>query len=324
MPPKTSDQTAGEKLLSLHTLLLLQGDRPVSLGSLATALKCSKQTVLRLLAQLEASGYGKLEEPIRKGREHFYRLSQTKAGLLNLGARELSMLALSRNLLLNLLPQSGFLAESGEKRDGPSPAEVNIFYKGYIDYAPYEEQYEKLLQALQRRVVCQVSYRKSIFQPAREFCFAPMRILIYHETLSVAGWEVAREGPVERLYPNWLWLYIQRFCSVELTRRSSVELPDIDFQDNAGFGLMAGEPFLVKLKFSASAANYVRDRRWTTDQTMVITDDNSLILEMTARNEREILGWVLSFGTSVTVLEPEWLKKEVASTALAIAAQYGS
>lgn len=29
----------------------------------------------------------------------------------------------------------------------------------------------------------------TLFQPAREFRFAPMRILIYHETLSVAGWE---------------------------------------------------------------------------------------------------------------------------------------
>lgn len=57
---------------------------------------------------------------------------------------------------------------------------------------------------------------------------------------------------------------------------------------------------------------------------MVITEDNSLILEMTARNKPEILGWIMSFGTAVTVLEPEWLKEEVASAALAIAAQYDS
>lgn len=321
MPPKTSDRTAGEKLLSLYTLLLLQADRPISLSSLAKALVCSKQTVLRLLAQLEASGYGKLEEPIRKGREHFYRLAQTRAGLLNLGARELSLLALCRNVLLNLLPRNGFLAESGQKGDGLRDSELNIFYKGYVDYAPYEEQYDKIQQAIKKRIVCQVSYRKSIFQPVREFCFAPMRIFIYRETLSVAGWEVNMEGPAESLYSNWLWLYIQRLCSVKLTHRSSARLPDIDLQNNAGFGLMEGEPFQVRLRFSASAANYVRDRQWAADQNMIITDDRALILEMTARNTPEILAWILSFGTSVTVLEPEWLKEEVASTALAIARQ---
>ena len=74
MPAKASDKTPGEKLLALYTLLLMQDGRAISLTSLADALHCSKQTILRLLSQLEASGYGKLAEPERRGKG---RLLQT-------------------------------------------------------------------------------------------------------------------------------------------------------------------------------------------------------------------------------------------------------
>lgn len=314
MPPKISDKTPGEKLLALYTLLMLQGERLISLAGMANSLGCSKQTVLRLLAQLEASGYGKLEEPIRRGKEYFYRLAKTDDRILDLGPGELRQLVLCRNLLMRLLPEQschagGILCES--EKAGISP--VGIMYKGFIDYAPFEKQYSGILKAIQKRLVCKISYQKSIFALPRDIYFAPIRLISYHETLSAVGWEVPQKGKVKSLYPNWLWLYLQRCKEVKLTTRSSAELPDINMttEDKAEFGIMAGEVFTVKLLFNERTANYIYDRKWSSDQHMILTGDKNLILEMKVRSAPEIVSWVLGFGSDVKVLEPEWLKEEI-------------
>lgn len=325
MPPKISDSTPGEKLLALYTLLMLQGDRPISLASIAASLMCSKQTVLRLLVQLEASGYGKLEEPIRKGKEFFYRLAKTDCAILDLGAAELAQLALCRNMLMNLL--SGYKAVPGQiqaSRSDPDSSPVRVMYKGYIDYNPFESQYSQLLRAIQKHLVCKIIYQKSIFMPPREFCFAPIRLISYHETLSVIGWEVPAKGKVKSIHKNWLWLYIQRCKSVKLTLRHASELPDInlDAEDKAKFGIMDGEEFAVKLLFFKRTSNYVYDRQWSSDQKMTITDDNNLILEMKARSKPEVISWVLGFGPDVKVLSPDWLRDEVLNQASHILKNY--
>lgn len=68
MPPKrNSDATAGEKLLALYSLLLFS-EREFSLTELAERLRCSKQTVLRLLDQLEAGAWQGSIRETRNGR----------------------------------------------------------------------------------------------------------------------------------------------------------------------------------------------------------------------------------------------------------------
>lgn len=178
MPPKISDSTPGEKLLALYTLLMLQGDRPISLTAIAASLMCSKQTVLRLMVQLEASGYGKLEEPIRRGKEYLYRLAKRDCAILDLGAAELAQLALCRNMLVNLLAgQKAVPGQISSTRSNPDSSPVRVMYKGYIDYNPFENQYSQLLRAILKRLVCKIVYQKSIFSPPREFCFAPIRLI---------------------------------------------------------------------------------------------------------------------------------------------------
>ncbi|MBQ7585529.1 MAG: HTH domain-containing protein, partial [Desulfovibrionaceae bacterium] len=59
MPYKKSESKPGEKLLTLYTLLLVEYPNLISLGELAQKLNCSKQTILRLIDQLESSNYCK-------------------------------------------------------------------------------------------------------------------------------------------------------------------------------------------------------------------------------------------------------------------------
>lgn len=322
LPAKISDKTPGEKLLALYTLLMLQDGRPISLASLAEALQCSKQTILRLLNQLEASGFGKLLEPERRGKEFFYKLAVNKDEILNVGAKELAHLNLCRNLLMHFLPAEYSLSGDQEESEIPNktPGTATILYKGFIDYEPFENQFGILLKAIQKKLVCKLSYRKSIFKDPRVLYFAPMRFVTYHETISVIGWEVTTQGRVKSLYANWLWLYLQRCHKVELTKRNSKCLEEINLPagQKAAFGIMDFGDFNVKLLFNSQTADYIRERHWAGDQKITLTQGYNLLLEMTVQSAPEIIAWILSFGPNVKVLEPDWLREEVLEKARGI------
>ena len=337
MPAKRNDSKPGEKLLTLYTLLMLRGDRAISLGELAETLECSKQTVLRLLDQLEASHYGKLEPPTIQGREHYYRLAKLPPKKLDMGVQELAQLAQCRNMLMNVLPKNvstmlGKMTGAGAGLGGPVfPAgdgkqeQLGLVYnKGYIDYAPFEQQYATLMQAMRQQRVCRISYRRSPAKAAREFSFVPMRIVLYHENIAFLGWEVTDTGRAKPVYDNSLFLYLQRFQSVELTQRKATDLPTPktaqDGNKPAAFGIQAGEVFAVKLHFAPDVTGYVYDRQWSSRQECAVQEDGSLILDIDAQSDVEVVAWILGFGSKVRVLEPEWLRDEVRAEAEKIVA----
>lgn len=324
MPKKNSDQSPGQKLLSLYTLFMVKGDRYTSLKDLAEALDCSKQTVLRLLAQLESSHYGKLEEPMRLGRENYYRLAPAQNKKLNIGAEELAQLTLCRDFLLSILPmgiQRLMFDKKHEINDEPNSM---IYTKGAIDYSPFQKQYATLMQAIRQKRVCNVGYRKKPGLPPRIFSYAPLRMVSYHESIAFMGWEVSPSGKAVPKFKKPMLIYLQRCLSVSLTQRSSANLPDSGelFEPTGAFGIMRGENFPVKLKFSPHAAAYVHDRQWSEDQKMELLEDGSLILEISAASKPEIISWVLSFGKNVEAIAPEWLKGEIAAQARELAARY--
>lgn len=74
---------------------------------------------------------------------------------------------------------------------------------------------------------------------------------------------------------------------------------------------MEGEPFRVKINFSAQAAQYVRERRWSNDQTIKKLRDGRLRLEFTAQSWFEVVSWVLSFGSQAKVISPKELKNDL-------------
>ncbi len=330
MPTKRSERSPGEKLLSLYTLLMMRGEQRTSLAELARLLECTKQTVLRLLDQLEASGYGKLDAPEKVGREHFYRLAPLPSTGLNIGLKELMQLNVCRNLLLRLLPKGAnellpneLLADKQNAHQSPFQrilpnsfaAMSATYHKGYIDYAPFDKQYHILLNAIRAQKVCSVTYKRAPAAKERTFYFAPLRLISYRESLSFLGWEVDDAIPVAQKFDNTLSLYLQRITQVSMTEGDASHLPNpIPAHDQQGinaFGIMPGTPFRVRLLFSQEPAAYVYDRVWSNRQSMTVHDDGSLTLDFDAQNGPEIVSWVLSFGAKVTVLEPEWLQEEV-------------
>lgn len=323
MPAKISQRTPGEKLLALYTFFIFKGRRYSTLSELAENLSCSKQTVLRLLSQLEASGYGKLEPPVRRGRQDCYRMAPAPERELDLGVGELARLAACRNILVSVLPNSigKLLTEESSGDDGVG----TVYTKGRIDYEPFQELYALLTRALRQKRVCLVSYRKSPALPPREIAFAPTRLVTYHETISFVGWEVEDDDPVRAKFLKPLTLHLQRCLAVSLTGRESGNLSQTDAarEDNRGaFGFMRGDPFEVTVLFEAPAVAYVHDRKWSEDQKIKLRDDGRLELTVTARSKPEIVSWILSFGARARALSPQWLRDEIREQARLLSESY--
>lgn len=329
MGAKWGEASPAEKLLTMYTMLLIS-PRALSLGQLAERMECSKQTVSRLVSQLEGSQFGKVLRE-QRGREAFFSLDKPRRPPgVSISAEGLSQLALCRDFLLRLLPpgMAGELERNLERAEALVDTGEPVYgigeslSKGRIDYGPFEAILRKLVSAIAQKRACVATYRARRDKPAKTWSFAPMRLLAYHECLYVAGWRITDKNRVEKVYDNPMRLALQRFQNLEVTRRSTAGLPALDCNSSPGLGIMEGEPFEVAAWFSPAAATYATERQWSEGQKVEELADGSVILRVTALNAKECAAWILGFGASAKVISPEWLKMEIAAEIAAMAEQY--
>jgi predicted DNA-binding transcriptional regulator YafY len=275
---------------------------------------------MRLIDQLEASNYGKLRH-IKKGREAFYQLDRPKhLPKISLNAEGLYQLALCRDFLLHLLPDAmrksmdatllqaaTFLSEDevGDLSDsfGQSIA------KGRIDYTPFQDMLQSLMQGIREHKVCTVRCKSALHKEVRDFEYAPMRLIAYHEAIHVIGWTVTEKGAVQARFESPTTLALQRLQKVSITQRYSGCLPAPN-EGGGTFGLIKSTSFTAIIRFNESAAAYVAEREWSVGQKIVVHKNGDLTLTLTASNSAEFTSWILSFGDDAEILSPKWLREE--------------
>jgi len=322
MPEKINAYSSpAVKILNLYGLLLFSG-KQYSLTQLAQLLRCSKQTVLRMMEQIELSHQAKIESWMEGGRKWFKAKTPKKTPQVCLDAQDIQHLLLCRDFVWHLLPQTlreeigwtiakatVLLPDMGER--SAALARVGVAHaKGVIDYAKHEGLLDTLLKAITDRRVCRVDYHAPWRTEPRSYHVAPLALIAHHATLYVKCCLVTDAGKPEVIYDNML-LAVQRVLQVERTERTFA-VPDQALEvPPQTFGLMKDEPFRVAVRFSADAAAYVQERTWSEDQAISPTPEGGIILEFTATSWPEVVSWVLGFGPEATVLAPEELRKEI-------------
>ena len=322
MGKKWSDAKPAEKLLGLYTILLV-ATRPHSHTELSEMLCCSKAAMTRLLVQLEGSHFGKVHRS-SKGREALYQLEKPRQlPTVCLNAEGLAQLALCRELLTNLLPNTmhkemeislrqavAFLPHGSQ--DLPDHIGTNLS-KGRIDYKPFQATLGIVLQAIRDYRVCEITYKGAALAQEKTFDFAPRLMIAFRESLLVQGFIVNAKGSALPLYEKPTTLALHRIKACTATRREAC-VPDIPEPDNTAFGIMEGEPFTAEVRFAAAAAAYVAERQWSAQQSIEHLEDGSLTLHVQGQSVPEFLSWVLSFGKTAEVLSPVWLRNKVGDT----------
>ncbi len=331
MPPKIDQfSKPAQKLLGLFGALLFTG-REYSLTGLATMLRCSKQSVLRMMEHIERSREVKIETRLGSDGQRWYRVKAPRTKpCVSFSPEQIRHLMLCRDMVMHLLPKGlrdeieGTIARSTvllpdmKERSEALISMARSMVKGSIDYTPYQANIEHLLQCIREKVVCTVEYQSSATAPAKTHSFAPLRMVSYREALYVSGFKVAGEGKPEIVHP--MTLCIHRIKNVVPSIR--VHDHQVDQQNDGYFGFEREKPFRVKVRFSPDVAGYVMERTWSEDQKCTRRKDGSLVLEFTAQSKPEVVSWVLGFGGHAELITPKDVKEDVVKEVEKMCATY--
>jgi len=162
--------------------------------------------------------------------------------------------------------------------------------------------------------------------------------ITHSQTIQMRYFSASR-GKVTRreVDPYRLWyasggLYLVAYCHVRKdVRLFSVERirlvtpTDHPYQMPLGFDLeayvqdaltvMRGPRVEVEILFDKATGAWARDRNWHPSQKLTSLPGGRLRMTLAVADSRELLGWVLSFGSGVTVLSPKSLQEAVQAEA---------
>lgn len=118
---------------------------------------------------------------------------------------------------------------------------------------------------------------------------------------------------------------IERIKSIEITKKT-YRIPD-SFNANeylsASWGVVAGgDAETVKLRFSPAVAQILGESVWHPSQTVETLEDGSLLMTLEVVPSMELMGWILSWGEKVEVLEPKELREDVIDAVKGLAKLY--
>ena len=323
----------GQKLISLFVRLLFSGES-YSLTELSRMLDCSKQTVLRLLNDITMAYGVNIEETMQANRKY---VSIKRPGRIlptaSLTDMELMLLHMCRNFTSHLLGKKLFDEASRAlyKSQALLPDSQKIstghfatFRPGTIDYTPYHASICTLLEAMNERKVCRVSYKAIMETRAKTFYIKPFKLFSKDDTVYLLA-RLAKEPGKPYREPDYdPLLAVHRIKKVEVTDRSFDPLQNYDFEKiyNKHFGVIKGEAFEVEVEFTGWAARYVAERVWSPDQEIQNIGPDKIRLLFAASSEPEVISWVLSFGDQARLLKPESLVSEIASIIAALTSTY--
>lgn len=307
---KQDDASKNNKLLRLFQRLMLDGRRHYQ-SDLAEWLNCSRQTIIRLVGEIEGVIGTSLESGMDEHRR-WYQIRSISRSRLGLDFEELRYLSICRDLAAPYLPDqvrervdesifnfSLLMADAAYAERGKAQGRQFTFHgKGYIDYTPHFEHLERLTQALEEKRICLVRYKAAGKKQSKEHRFVPCRMVSMSNALYVLGAGVSEDFQSLRHLTS---LALHRIQDVTLTDKvANFEIPEADL---GTFGLPWHEPKKFRIRFTpGKAADYVRERIWASDQKVTEQDDGSLVLELTTRSEPELMAWVRSFGDEASII----------------------
>jgi predicted DNA-binding transcriptional regulator YafY len=309
-----------------HLIWLLESSRGLTLDEIAKHLPPDYprhgRTVRRDLEALEAAGVPLINERI-DGRVR-WRLMEgfRKLPALSFSPTELMALVISRSLLQPLAGTEiktaldSAMAKASRLLPPASMNYVqqmqNVFAVGlgpHKTYRLHRETIDRLTQAIAKKRTVQMRYYSASRLRTTRREVDPYRLWYASGGLYLVGYCHQRKEP--------------RMFAVE--RMRAVTLTDHPYQMPLGFDLeafvqdaltvMRGHPIEVALRFDKATAAWVKDRVWHPTQKITPLKNGELMMTLTVADSRELVGWVLSFGSGVRVTRPLSLAESVSSEA---------
>jgi predicted DNA-binding transcriptional regulator YafY len=305
-----------------HLLRLLESPRGVTIDEIVERLPADyprhARTVRRDLEALEAGGFPLLNDRI-DGRVRWRLMDGFRqAPALSFSPTELMALVMSRSILQ---PLAG--TEIQTALDSAMAKASRLLPSASIDY----------VQQVQNVFAVGLGPHKT-YRQHRETIDRLTQAIAKHRTVQVRYFSASRGRMTRReIDPYRLWyasggLYLVGYCHLRkeprmfaVERMRAVTLTDHPYQMPLGFDLeafvqdaltvMRGRPIEVELRFDKATAAWAKDRVWHPSQKLTQLKTGGMTMTLTVADSRELIGWILSFGSGVQVLKPEHLRKAV-------------
>jgi proteasome accessory factor B len=307
---------------------LLAAPHGATLDDLRERLSCSRHTAMRAVSALEEMGEAIREE--REGRHIRYHLDVP-------GLAKATKLSSAHVLSLALAQQAIDFLEGTSLKE--SFDEVVALLESQLDARAFAE----LARVREKIVVVQdapwVPLDRSDVVDAlvtgllrservalrgkkgdggeRSFDFEPYSLVVWKKGLYVPGY--SHHHKALRLFA------LDRLIDGEWKRGDTFEVPsswDAKKRYAGSFCLFDEPETAVRIEFAAKVARYVTRKQWMPNQKLEELADGRVVLSMTVRGTKEVLGWVLAFGEHAVVLEPASFRDELATVTRKMAERY--
>jgi predicted DNA-binding transcriptional regulator YafY len=108
---------------------------------------------------------------------------------------------------------------------------------------------------------------------------------------------------------------VNRIKRMRLTEERFSPTTDFDVQGyfRGSLGVMRGELIKLQIRFTPEQARYLDEQVYHSSQRLLTSDDSGAVYEFHLADNLETLRWVLSFGSSATVLSPDHFAERVRS-----------
>jgi predicted DNA-binding transcriptional regulator YafY len=172
-------------------------------------------------------------------------------------------------------------------------------------YRAHKQTIEQLARAVTNKRTVQLRYFSASRNKTKRREVDPYRLWYASGALYLVGYCHLRKDV--RLFA------IDRIRALSLTNKPC-QLPlgfDLDAYVENALVVMRGEPVEVELRFDRKTAPWVKDREWHPSQTLLLRKNGELTMKLRVSDTRELLGWILSFGSGVRVVRPESLRDKV-------------
>ena len=285
------------------------------------------RTLRRDLDAIESAGWPLLTERI-DGRTRWKLLDGARhAPALRLSPTELMALTLSRRLIAPLEGTAVHtsLQSALGKASAALPPEGLALVQQLEDtfsvglgphkrYKHHRETVERVTRAIADKTRIQMRYDSASRGRVTRREVDPYRLWYASGGLYLIGYCHLRKEP--RMFA------VERIKSVTPTD-FPYQIPlqfDFDAFVEDSLTVMRGRRIEMELEFDKPTAAWVKDRIWHPSQRLTRLSRGRLRMALSMAETRELVGWILSFGSGVRVVQPDSLHTAVKQEAAKIAA----
>lgn len=309
---------------------------------LSSHLGLSSRSVFRLLSTLTDLGFPLQDErDAFHGETRHFLLESFVKKLPNLSVPQVELTPRESLVLYFLLARDTIFADSEVEHDlaslksklaallpaatttpsgGHSTMPLSTLFthspNGHKSYAGHDAVLDTVLDGLEQLRVLHITYYSTSHQTTKSYIIHPLKLFEHRGGIylfvRLPKHDIIRILAVDRIKVakllDTVFAYPRDFDAEALLA--------------SAFDLTLGDPISATIHFSAKEAPFVRERQWSEDQSIVDNPDGSCTLTLSTSGTKDLLRWLLSFGSGAQVLTPPELREAVRDEALKVTALY--